>query len=67
MNFLLDENFTKAVFPLSLEKGHKAYDFRELGNLGADDRFVIQKAIELKAVLLTTDRDFFHTLPKLHP
>ena len=50
-----------------LEKGHEAIDLRSLGLLGASDADLAERAIEADAVLLTTDRDFFHTLPNLYP
>ena len=33
--------------------------------MGIEDAAVFQKAQDLQAILLTTDRDFFHTIPVL--
>ena len=67
MRFLLDENFPRSVIPFLQGKGHEVIDLRELGLLGASDQLIAQKAIERCAMVLTTDRDFFHTLPGLYP
>ena len=67
MNFLLDENFPKSIIGLLSENGHQVLDFREIGTIGAPDEDVVKLAIERNAVILTTDRDFFHTLSKLEP
>jgi hypothetical protein len=34
---------------------------------GASDTAIIERAIELDAVILTTDRDYFHTLHHEYP
>lgn len=67
MRFLLDENFPKSANELLLVRGHEVYDYREVGELGDSDVLVIEKAIELCAVILTTDRDFFHSLARRYP
>lgn len=67
MTFLLDENFPTNAAELLEGLGHSVYDIRRIGLAGVDDATVITKAKELGAVVLTTDRDFFHTLHKLQP
>lgn len=67
MNFLLDENFPKAVIPFLETQGHSATDFRCIGPRGASDQQVIRTAIDKSAAVLTTDRDFFHTLGRIYP
>jgi len=67
MRFLFDENFPKGARVLLEELDHEVLDFRTLGEEGAPDSEVIQKAIREEAVLLSTDRDFFHTLGRQHP
>jgi predicted nuclease of predicted toxin-antitoxin system len=53
--------------PLLLrDRGHSVIDLRETGNEGADDTFVFEMAQERQATLLTTDRDFYHTVPHLY-
>jgi predicted nuclease of predicted toxin-antitoxin system len=47
--------------------GHEVTDFRGSLEEGMDDSLVFQKAQGLGAILLTTDRDFFHTIPLLYP
>ena len=41
-------------------------DLRSVGLLGASDAVVAENAIEADAVILTTDRDFFHTFPNIY-
>ena len=60
---MLDENFPKSVIPLLLEGGHEVIELRSLGLLGASDALIAGRAIDAGAVILTTDRDFFHTVP----
>lgn len=67
MNFLLDENFPKAARSLLEEMGHQVHDARELCPQGSDDSEVMRLASLRMAVILTTDRDFFHTLGMNHP
>lgn len=62
MRFLLDENFPKAVISLLEGMGHEVDDFRQIGSVGAPDGEIVRLARERSAVILTTDRDFFHTL-----
>ena len=67
MTFLLDENFPKSARTLLEERSHTIIDFRIDGVVGADDSEVIRLAQRSNAVILTTDRDFFHTLGRQHP
>ena len=67
MRFLLDENFPKSARLLLETLSHEVIDFRIEGNVGADDSEVINLAIERSAVILSTDRDFFHTLGRQFP
>jgi predicted nuclease of predicted toxin-antitoxin system len=59
MNFLFDENFPKTARPVLEELGHEVFDFRILGDEGAPDSEVMSMAVEKRAVILSTDRDFF--------
>ena len=61
MRFLLDENFSRSVAAILLERGRGTVDLRSVGLLGASDAGVAEKAIEAGAVILTTDRDFLST------
>ncbi len=65
MRFLLDENFPKAARGQLEALGHEVLDFRGTEDEGIDDAAVFAKSQALGAVLLTTDRDFFHTVPHL--
>jgi predicted nuclease of predicted toxin-antitoxin system len=67
MTFLLDENFPKSARQFLEERSHAVIDFRIDGVVGADDSEVISLAQRNSAVILTTDRDFFHTLGRQHP
>jgi len=62
MTFYLDENFPKKATEFLEELGHSCRDHRGTDLQGADDQTLIKEAQKLNAVLLTTDRDFFHTL-----
>ena len=63
MKFLLDENFPNASIALLESAGHQVFDFRGTGDRGIEDSEVFRKAQNHAAILLTTDRDFFHTVP----
>ena len=67
MRFFVDESFPKSVGEFLNQQGHVVIDVRQLGQSGVNDETVFRLAQEHEAVLLTTDRDFFHTIPHLHP
>lgn len=62
MTFLLDENFPKSAERLLIELGHHVIDIRGTEQQGADDFQLFNLAQQHKAILLTTDRDFYHTV-----
>lgn len=64
MRFILDENFPKAVIPILQALGHEVDDFRVIGTIGSPDDEIVRMAKKRSAVILSTDRDFFHTLGK---
>jgi predicted nuclease of predicted toxin-antitoxin system len=66
MRFFLDENFPKAAITLLSRLGHETIDIRGSGDEGADDVSIFRMAQNQGAVFLTTDRDFFHTIPHIH-
>jgi len=66
MLFFLDENFPKKVVPFLNEKGHETLDIRGTPQEGLSDNLIFTIAQEKGAVFLTTDRDFFHTVPFLY-
>ncbi len=67
MKFLLDENFPKSATDLLEDNGFDWVDPRGTELEGATDIALIEYAKSIGAVLLTTDRDFFHTLRHSHP
>ena len=67
MRFFLDENFPKTADAVLVGEGHRVADIRGTADEGADDRDLFRMAQEREAVFLTTDRDFFHTLARVHP
>ena len=67
MNFLLDENFPKSAHPYLTQRQHGCIDVRDCLPQGADDMTVFQLAQERRSVFLTTDKDFYHTIPFFYP
>jgi len=65
MKFFLDENFPKSAAPWLSQFGHEVFDLRGTEGEGMPDHELFAQAQELKAIILTTDRDFFHTVPHL--
>lgn len=65
MNFILDENFPRTAIVLLKEKGHSAKSVLEFSQKGSDDVALFQLAQKENAVFLTTDKDFYHTVPLL--
>ncbi|MFV0336916.1 MAG: PfkB family carbohydrate kinase [Chthoniobacterales bacterium] len=63
----MDENFPKASISFLESAGHEVFDVRLHGERGASDADVIRLALKKKALLLSTDRDFFHTLGRQFP
>jgi predicted nuclease of predicted toxin-antitoxin system len=66
MNFLLDENFPKSAEKLLLDLGHEVIDIRGTELQGSDDFVLFRLAQQNQAILLTTDRDFYHTVPLIY-
>ena len=62
MKFFLDENFPKAAGKLLESLGHEWFDPRGTDLQASEDSAFVREAKQLGAVILTTDRDFFHTL-----
>ena len=63
MIFLLDENFPKSAEQLLIELGHQVIDIRGTEFQGIDDSHLFEIAQQQQAILLSTDRDFYHTIP----
>ncbi len=66
MTFFLDENFPKSAVGILEEMGHRVLDLRGTGREGISDGAIFAEAQQFRAVFLTTDRDFFHTVRHLH-
>lgn len=63
MKFFFDENFPKKVAGLLNENDHEVIDIRGTENEGITDKEIFKLAQKNKAIFLTTDKDFFHTIP----
>ena len=63
MNFFLDENFPKAATKFLEDNNHTVFDIRSTEFEGADDSDIFRMAQEKHAIFITTDRDFYHTIP----
>ena len=67
MKFFFDENFPKTAEALLAAAGHTVLDIRGTDAEGAEDRDIFVMAQRKQATFLSTDRDFFHTIPHLFP
>ena len=67
MKILLDENFPKSAAEVITAAGHEVVSFADVCEFGVDDETVFGRAQEMGAVILTSDRDFYHTMPLIHP
>jgi predicted nuclease of predicted toxin-antitoxin system len=65
MKFFLDENFPKSAAVLLGARGHECFDIRGTDMEGCDDIAIFRIAQQHAAVFLSTDRDFFHTIPHI--
>jgi predicted nuclease of predicted toxin-antitoxin system len=65
MIFLLDENIPRRVADFLIQNDHTVIDIRSTDREGSDDASIFHMAQEMKAIFITTDRDFFHTIPFL--
>jgi predicted nuclease of predicted toxin-antitoxin system len=63
MKFFLDENFPKSSEKILQELGHQIIDIRGTSKEGLSDLKIFKLAQDEKAIFLTTDKDFFHTIP----
>jgi predicted nuclease of predicted toxin-antitoxin system len=63
MIFFLDENFPKTVAKQSSLSKHKIIDICETDKTGLGDIAIFKLAQEHEPIFLTTDMDFFHTIP----
>ena len=66
MRFFLDENIPFVCREYLLSLNYEVFDVRGTANEGISDNHIFQLAQELQSVFVTTDRDFFHTVPHLY-
>ena len=63
MTFFLDENFPRPALADLQAAGHKASHALDSFPPGTDDDKLFAHAQEQNAIFVTTDKDFFHTIP----
>lgn len=63
MKFFLDENFPRPAIGQLVSVGHSAVHALEVFSPGTEDETLFVHAQEKEAVFITTDKDFFHTVP----
>jgi predicted nuclease of predicted toxin-antitoxin system len=63
MKFFLDENFPRTALPLLQRDGHSAVHTLDIFPPGTPDSDLFAHAQQEGSVFITTDRDFFHTVP----
>ena len=63
MNFFLDENFPRSALTQLQRAGHAASHALEAFPPGTTDDRLFAHAQQTAAILVTTDKDFFHTIP----
>jgi predicted nuclease of predicted toxin-antitoxin system len=63
MRFFLDENFPRSAISFLEADGHSASHALQSFQPGAEDSKLFAYAQEQKAIFVTTDKDFFHTIP----
>jgi predicted nuclease of predicted toxin-antitoxin system len=63
MTFFLDENFPRAAITLLESAGHAGSHALQSFPPGTEDAKLFACAQERKAIFVTTDKDFFHTIP----
>jgi len=63
MTFFLDENFPRPALAHLQAAGHKASHAMDAFPPGTSDDRLFAHAQERGAIFITTDKDFFHTVP----
>ncbi|MEY4918005.1 MAG: hypothetical protein RL616_1918 [Verrucomicrobiota bacterium] len=63
MKFFLDENFPRTALAFLESAGHSAAHALQYFSPGMDDATLFAHAQEQQSVFVTTDKDFFHTVP----
>ena len=63
MKFLLDENFPRTALIQLQSAGHEAMHAMDLFPPGTSDEQLFARAQQEVAIFVSTDKDFFHTVP----
>src|SRR5271154_2583023 len=63
MKFFLDENFPRPAIPYLVSVGHAASHALDLFPPGTADDKLFEYAQSASSIFITTDKDFFHTIP----
>ena len=63
MKFFLDENFPRPALVILESAGHSAVHALEIFPPGIADDKLFARAQQENAVFITTDKDFYHTVP----
>jgi predicted nuclease of predicted toxin-antitoxin system len=63
VKFFLDENFPRKAARILEAQGFDVFDIRGTELEGANDNILFEKAQQHEAIFLTTDKDFYHTVP----
>jgi predicted nuclease of predicted toxin-antitoxin system len=63
MRFFLDENFPRAALVALESAGHSATHALQSFPPGTADNLLFAHAQQHEAIFISTDRDFFHTIP----
>ena len=67
LRFYLDENFPVIIGSRLAAAGHRVFRAIDLHPRGTADEILFRDAQSKAAIFLTTDKDFFHTVPFLFP
>jgi len=67
MLFFLDENFPILAIDFLAKNAHEAVRCLDYFPQGTPDDVLFDKAQDLRATFLSTDKDFFHTVPLTRP
>jgi predicted nuclease of predicted toxin-antitoxin system len=67
VKFFLDENIPSKAGEFLSRLGNDVFDIRGTGQEGLHDTEIFELAQKNHAVFITTDRDFYHTIPFLYP
>lgn len=65
MKVFIDENIPFSCVDFLVSQGYEIIDIRKTIQEGLHDKDIFLLAQQHKAIFLTTDKDFFHTIPKL--